>query len=493
MNPKTICLFLSLIPLLFTNCSTVRSILYTAPGTLDYEKMFVCDTIKSISPQNTTTHNFFKTSDTYHLPKIQDWIPLSQRLGATDLKDFLAKSKTTSLIILHRDSVIFEWYSAKKEQNCPRILFSVSKSLTSMLAAVAQEEGLLHFDQKVADFIPEFGMDERRNITLRQLMNMTSGLDWKDSESMARLGRLYYNRNQKRFVINNSKQKYEAGTRYVYSSLSTQILGVCLEKAIGMNVAEYMQEKIWQPLELEHDAYMTLDSKAQNNSLTFCGFAVTARDLTRIGYMLLNDGTYKGQQILPKWFVEDVKQRNEDLSGYVYTYGFQRFGYEDKHYTSNQRFVAIGYKGQYLFVSPEHEMVIVRHGETEDSRWDYYMARLANLLIGKTNDLTDEQQDYTNELAGTYRSTDGHEMTFELDTQRDKYNRKTWTWTRDTKVFPIHKNLKSLPQMDGIGAGYESGSDKSRIFLDIVDDKAIGIYYFCSPSISMTYLNKVKD
>lgn len=493
MNPKIICLFILFIPLLFANCATVRSILYTAPGTLDYEKMFACDTVKSITQENAAATDFFKTSDTYHLPKIQDWIPLSQRLGATDLKDFLAKSKTTSLIILRRDSVVYEWYSAEKERSCPRILFSVSKSLTAMLAAIAQEEGLLHFDQKVADFIPEFGLDKRRNITLRQLMNMTSGLDWKDSDSMAKLGRLYYNRNQQRFVVNNSKQKYESDTRYVYSSLSTQILGVCLEKAIGRNVAQYMQEKIWQPMELEHDAYMTLDSKKENNSLTFCGFAVTARDLTRIGYMLLNNGIYKGRQVVPKWFVEDVKQRNEDLSGYVYTYGFQRFGYEDKHYKSNQRFVAIGYKGQYLFVSPEHEMVIVRKGETEDSRWDYYMARLANLLTGKTNDLTDEQQDYTNQLAGTYRSADGQEMTFQLDPKRDKYDRKTWTWTRNTEAFPIHKQLKSIPQMDGIGAGHESGNNKSRVFLDIVDDKAVGIYYFCSPSVLMTYFKKVEE
>jgi len=310
---------------------------------------------------------------------------------------------------------------------------------------------------------------------------------------MARLGQLYYNRNQERFVVKHSKLKYEPGTRYVYASLSTQILGVCLEKAIGMNVAQYMEEKIWQPMKLEHDAYMTLDSRRQNNSLTFCGFALTARDLTRIGYMLLNDGQYEGQQIVPKWFVEDVKLRNEHLEGYVYTYGFQRFGYEDKNYKSNQQFVAVGYRGQYLFVLPEHDMVVVRQGETEDSHWDYYMGRLANLLIGQTNDLTNEKQDYTHLLAGTYRSADGHEMTFELDPKRDKYNRKTWTWTRDTDIFPIHKELKSLSQMDGVGAGHESRHHKSRVFLDIVDSKAVGIYYFCSPSILMTYLKKVND
>jgi len=298
MNLKNICLFVVLIPLLFTNCSTVRSILYAGPGTLDHEKMFVCDTIKSTRSQSATNNNFFQTVDNYQLPKIEDWIPLVDRMQATDLEDFLEKSKTTSLIILHRDSVLFEWYSAEKEKSYPRILFSVSKSLTAMLAAIAQEEGLLHFDQKVADFIPEFGLDERRKITLRHLMNMTSGLAWKDSESVARLGRLYYNRNQERFVVNNSKFKYEPGTGYMYSSLSTQILGICLEKAIGMNVAQYMEEKVWQPMELEHDAYMTLDSPQQNNSLTFCGFAITARDLTRIGYMLLNDGQYKGQQIV---------------------------------------------------------------------------------------------------------------------------------------------------------------------------------------------------
>jgi len=140
--------------LLFTNCATVRSILYTAPGTLDYEKMFVCDTIKSVTQNNAAIDNFFKTSDSYYLPKIQDWISLSERLQATDIEDFLKKSKTSSLIILRRDSVLFEWYSSEQERSKPRVVFSVSKSLTAMLAAIAQGEGLLHFDQKVADFIP---------------------------------------------------------------------------------------------------------------------------------------------------------------------------------------------------------------------------------------------------------------------------------------------------------------------------------------------------
>jgi len=136
---------------------------------------------------------------------------------------------------------------------------------------------------------------------------------------------------------------------------------------------------------------------------------------------------------------------------------------------------------------------LLRRGETEESHWDYYMGRLADLIVGRTNDLTDEKQDYTHLLEGTYRSSDGYEMAFDLNPERDKYNRKTWTWTRNTDIFPVHKEIQSLPQIDGVGAGHESKGYKSRVFLDIVDDKAVGIYYFCSRSISMVYLIKKSE
>ena len=245
-----------------------------------------------------------------------------------------------------------------------KFVFSVSKAFTATLTAIAVEEGLLYLDQKVSDFIPEFANSACKKITLRHLMGMVSGFKWNDYGSLVRLGSLYYNNNLQKFISHNLGQEYEPETHFVYKSITTQILGICLEKAIGKSYSSYLEEKIWKPLGMKYNAIVTLDSKKNRNTRTFGGLAITAKDMAIFGQLLLKDGIWKGNRLIPSWFINEVKTRSLN-KWFGYSFCFWRNGYESIDFENNQQFWAAGLHGQYIFVSPKDKIVIVRTGLKE--------------------------------------------------------------------------------------------------------------------------------
>jgi len=494
--------FFLLLSLLGTisSCTFVRTVRYFRPSTLDHEKVFVCDTIKGVCYSTYTAATdlppverpaFINANRFDNLPALEDWVPMEHRLGTTNLNDFLVESKTTAFIVIRNDSILYERYLNGGSPEKARIVFSVTKAVTATLAAIAQEEGYWNIDQKVADFIPAFGKDERRDITIRHLMNMVSGLDWMDHDNVIRLGFLYYTKNQEKFIVKNAKLRYPPGTYHAYKSLSTQILGICLEKAIGKNIAEYLEEKIWQPISMKHNAFMTVDSEEEHNSRTFGGLALTAPDMARFGKLLLNEGRWEGKQIIPKWFMKRLISRNPDMSHWGNIFCYKRNGYEDANYKHNQHFWASGYAGQFLYVSPKHNMLIIRQGNEEKNQWNMFMGRLASLMTEGKNDIVDKSMDYGEQFEGEYQNEDG--QTFSLkSTEKDAFNRRVWIWERDKEQFDYHKKLKTLYQFDGVSAGYKKHGHQTRLFFDIKEGKVLGFYYYTTPTIESVYFRKIE-
>lgn len=492
--------FLSMIWTL-SSCTFTKIVVFFKPSIEDHHKVFTCDTIpgsamddwagSSLETMPLKKRLFVNANAPTNIPPMEQWIPMEENLETTNFDAFLEKSKTTALIVIKNDSVLYERYLNGGAKDKPKVVFSVTKAITATLAAIAAEEGLLSLDQKVADFIPEFGEDARKEITLRHLMGMVSGLNWHDFDNILRLGGLYYTGNQERFVKRASKTKYEPNTRFAYKSLSTEILGICLEKAIGQSLASYLEAKIWRPVGMQYDAMVTLDSKKHRNPRTFGGLALTAPDMARFGKLMLNDGLWEGQQIVPKWFVEDVKHRDmNDWFGYSNCYW--RNGYEELGFENNEQYWAAGYNGQYIFISPKDNIIIVRTGVEEKSHWSVLLGRLSSLLANGRTDLTDESLDFGEQFSGTYASDEGQEMTLELLPELDEYNRRKWLWKRDVAQFKEGEKLKELTQLDGISLGYKKGGKQTRMYYDIQDRKVVGFYYNSWPAVSLKYFKKVE-
>lgn len=494
-----IIVFLSMICAL-SSCTFTKIVVFFKPSVEDHKKVFTCDTVpgsamddwadSSLDAIPTSSPLFVNANSPANIPPMKQWIPMEENLETNNFDAFLEKSKTTALIVIKNDSILYEHYLNGGAKDKPKVVFSVTKAMVATLTAIAAEEGLLSLDQRVGDFIPAFAKDARKEITLRHLMGMVSGLNWHDFDNVLRLGGLYYTGNQERFVKRASKSKYEPNTRFAYKSLSTQILGICLEKAIKQSLASYLEAKIWRPVGMQYDALVTLDSKKHRNPRTFGGFALTAPDMARFGKLMLNDGVWKGQQIVPDWFVKELKKR--DLNQWFgYSNCYWRNGYEELGFEENNQYWAAGYNGQYIFISPKDNIILIRTGREEKSHWSLLLGRLSALLANGRTDLTDPSLDFGEQFSGTYSNEKGQEMILELLSERDEYDRRQWGWKRNTSEFVEGKKLKTLVQLDGISLGYKKGGVQTRMYYDVQDGKVLGFYYNSWPSVDLQYFKKM--
>ena len=154
------------------------------------------------------------------------------------------------------------------------------------------------------------------------------------------------------------KLEIEPGDRFAYSSGSTQLLGLVLERALkNKTISSYLEEKIWQPLEMEFDASWSLDRKKNGLEKTFCCINARARDYAKIGRLYLNKGKWNDKQIVSEnWVAQSTKIDTTNNSSLRYQYQW---------WLPSQTgdFAAQGILGQYIYVNPEKNLIIVRLGK----------------------------------------------------------------------------------------------------------------------------------
>ncbi|MGH1335345.1 MAG: serine hydrolase domain-containing protein [Aureispira sp.] len=485
---------------LFSSCTVSKIAWYFRPNIDDHTGVFICDTIRGggTNPMETAsvgkaTANLEQSSwVTYQqaLPSLDQWVYPEKRQGIESIETFLKQQKTTAFLVLRNDSLLYEQYFNGGSKEQARIVFSVTKSITATLTAIAIEEGVMRLDQPISDFLPAFAEKKRGDLQVKHLLNMVSGLDWGDFKDLWLLGHLYYTSNQERFVIKNSRYKYPVGTHFAYQSLATEILGVCLEKAIQQPMAQYMTSKLWQPVGMTYNAYLTLDNKKRRNPRTFGGMALTATDMVRFGQLMMHRGTWNGQQVVPMWFIEQLETR--DLSRWFgYMNSYWRNGYEEADYSENHTYCAAGYKGQYIYVDPKEKMVVVRMGVGDDKSWGHMMGRLVGVMTRGENDITNPALDYSDDFAGTYYNEKGDSVYLTaLPTLPNETKR--WRWKHDLPAYIGRKQLQILTQFDGVSVGFRKKDQQTRLYYDVKDKNVVGFYYNSWPQTTLEYYKKMR-
>lgn len=288
----------------------------------------------------------------------------TQKIPA-DYRKYLEDLDTRAFIVMRDDTLIYEEYWDPHTETTVSNSFSVAKSVVAILLGVAIDEGKIKsLDDKVGDYITEFKGGKKGKITLRHLLQMSSGLDWTESgkDPLSDNAESYFGSNLYELVT-RQKAIEEPGKRFNYQSGNSQLLGFVIEKATGKNLSEYAEEKLWKKLGTEHDAYWSLDEEGGDEK-AFCCLYSTARDFARIGQLLLNKGKYKGQQIIPEWYytelVTPVKQLSTDEGLPNYRYGLHFWTYFGN---ANPTYYCRGINGQYIITIPEENLVIIRIGE----------------------------------------------------------------------------------------------------------------------------------
>lgn len=274
-----------------------------------------------------------------------------------NIVDDLNLGNTASFLVIKEGKLAHEQYWKGYHKISLTNSFSMAKAVTVMLLGKALEEGKIkNINDKFSDYFGEFKTKvSAENLTLKNLAQMESGLDWdEDYKNPFRPNaKAYYGRS----LINATftrKFKEKSGERFEYQSGSTQLLGFAVKKAIGQTLASYLSEKFWIPLGMEQDAIWSTDQSGMEK--TYCCIHATSRDFAKLGQLFLNDGEFDGQQLLNREFINEMKNPTKK-SNEIYGMGFWINNDNPvKHY------YFLGLQGQYIIMIPEHKMVIVRTG-----------------------------------------------------------------------------------------------------------------------------------
>lgn len=303
--------------------------------------------------------------------------------------------ETKAFIVIKNDSILFEHYFDEHSQTTVSNSYSAAKTVVALLIGVAVEEGKIKsIDEPVGNYIPEFKSNDRNEITIRDLLLMASGLDWTESgkNPLSDNAESYYGTDLYGHVTRQNRIT-EPGKKFVYQSGNSQLLGFVLEKATGMSISEYTQEKLWSKLGMTSNAYWSLD-KENGDEKAFCCLYATARDFARIAALIGKNGKWNGTQVIPEWYMEEMKfvPHNMGTKEGVknHQYGLHLWVYEAY---SSPLYYCRGIKGQYLISIPEENVVIVRIGSERKDSYDVSDFKSIDnsniLLIGHPKDLPD--------------------------------------------------------------------------------------------------------
>uniref|UniRef100_UPI0040490EED serine hydrolase domain-containing protein n=3 Tax=Flavobacterium sp. TaxID=239 RepID=UPI0040490EED len=290
-------------------------------------------------------------------------------------EEFLDKKKTVAFLIIRNDSILYEKYLNKYERNSIVASFSMAKSITSILIGCAIDDKLIqNVQEPVTNYVPELKEAGFENVTIEHVLQMTTGLNFNESyvNPFGDAATYYYGTNLRK-AISKMTLAEKPGTVFQYESGNTQLLGLILERALkDKTISEYLTEKIWQPLEMEYDATWSIDRKKDGLEKTFCCLNARARDFAKIGRLYLNKGNWNGKQIVSEsWVEQSTKIDTTNGSAWYYQYQWWLPSKEGD-------FVAEGILGQYIYVNPAKNIVMVRLGkDTGGIGWNAVFISLA--------------------------------------------------------------------------------------------------------------------
>lgn len=290
------------------------------------------------------------------------------------LADLHARTNTTGFAVLHGGALVREEYPGRFAAPDRRFqVFSMSKSVTSILIGIALEEGAIgSLDDKAVTYCPELAGSAFDGPTIENLLHMSSGAggieDHEDPDApVNRLMRAFATgRGTVLEAVRSVKPAVTAGTSFNYSTVDTQVLGWLLEAATGRSLARYATERLWSKIGAEHDAFYALSRSRPRTASGGGTFNATVRDLARLGLLMARGGRVGDVQVVPEAWVE--RSRGAGLPHLeVGTMGgdFEPLGYSNQWWTlggPHRAFTGLGIYGQALWVDPVADVVVVKTG-----------------------------------------------------------------------------------------------------------------------------------
>ena len=312
-----------------------------------------------------------------------------------DAEAFLEETGTQAFIVIRDDATLYERYFNGFTRDSIATSFSVAKSFVSALVGIAIEEGAIKsVDDPVTDYVPELLARDARfaNITLSHLLDMTSGIHYEEFPLPNGDDALtYYFDDLRALAIERTQIDEAPGVRWHYDNYNPLLLGLVLERATGMPVAEYLGERLWAKIGTESAASWSLDRDGGFEKME-SGINARPIDFAKLGRLYLEGGAWANEQVIPDHWVDDSTRPGANASSAAYpseflsdfgTISHARYWWRIAAPDGSYAYSAAGNHGQFIFVSPDDQLIVVRNGERygiELFEWFEVFTRLANEL-----------------------------------------------------------------------------------------------------------------
>lgn len=279
-----------------------------------------------------------------------------------DVDAFMASQRKAALIVVHDGKVRLERYGLGFDGAGRWTSFSVAKSMTATLVGAALADGHIRsMDDKVSDYIPQMKGSAYDDVSIRQLLTMTSGVRWNEdygdpNSDVARFDKQPPEEGVESLVsyLRRLPREAPAGTRWNYSTGETNLVGILVAQAVGKPISEYLSEKVWKPAGMEQQATWILSRTGRE--ISGCCIQAATRDYARFGLFMLDGARVAGKSIVPEgWLAEATTERvatGQPGRGY----GYQWWTYADGSYAAR------GIFGQGIFIDPRRRLVIASNG-----------------------------------------------------------------------------------------------------------------------------------
>ena len=312
-----------------------------------------------------------------------------------EFEEFLTEQKVAGLLILQDGMIRIERYSLGFSEAGRWTSQSVAKSVTSTLVGAAIKDGYINsVDDYVTDYIPDLKGSAYEKVTVHHLLTMTTGVQWKETynDPNSDLTRFFTDPtepgiDQTVSYMRRLPAEAEAGTKWVYKTGETHLLGVLVSLATGQTLSNYLSSKIWVPYGMEQKATWILNRT--NQEMAGCCLQMTLRDFARFGQFVLEGGRINGESIVPDNWFQTATQTQIPLWG-GWGYGYQWWTMNDG------TFRALGIHGQMIHIDPARRLVIAINSAWPEAESDKRRAAVANFLKTIAKEIDEEGKESPN-------------------------------------------------------------------------------------------------
>jgi CubicO group peptidase (beta-lactamase class C family) len=279
--------------------------------------------------------------------------------GSETIERFMAENKNAGVLVIQNGRIRLEKYALGYDPAGRWTSFSVAKSFTSTLVGAAIEDGYIKsLDDPVTTYIPGLKGGAYEGVTVRQVLTMTSGVKWNEdyTDPKSDVAQFYTVKPDPGVdptvsYMRKLPRESAPGTKWVYKTGETNLIGVLVTSATGKSLSDYLSEKVWKPFGMEQDAAWMVDERGQESG--GCCLSVSLHDYGRMGLFLLGGGRAGGRDVLPKGWIEAATRKQVDIGEPGYGYGFQWWTEDDGTYD------AVGIFGQAIHIDPKRKLVVV--------------------------------------------------------------------------------------------------------------------------------------